>query len=104
MSADPPPTSPMLHYLVERLGRFDWPFPAVEGVKPLECFACPFATPLHLDDELRRPNPADPGEGYYRCSLLDKTDIWGEQPICTDEAWFVKMREEWVAIQARITD
>lgn len=61
-----------------------------EIMKPFECHDCKFATadPAYFD-ECGRPdfNVGDPGEGHYNCSLLNKTGIWGEQPICTDEAY-----------------
>lgn len=40
-----------------------------------ECHECP------LNGGSEDFNPADPGEGYYKCTHLNK-DIWGEVPEC----------------------
>jgi hypothetical protein len=57
-----------------------------------ECAECPFAT---VDNAAEYPpNPADPGEGYYNCSLLGRQHIWGERPQCSIEDWQRRAREE----------
>ena len=45
---------------------------------------CPFAK---VDEHYPPPNTDDEGEGYYRCALLDKAVVWGEDPICTVGDW-----------------
>lgn len=75
---------------------------------PPECCDCPFATP---DPNSEAPNPADPGEGDYRCSLLGdeevtkrndnpacwthrRSTVWGENPKCTNADWVTRARNE----------
>ena len=68
--------------------------------RPFECCHCPFGEALYVGDPLSEPNPADPGEGWYRCGLapennpLSKLGIWGEGPTCTPEQWRKKAVEE----------
>ena len=60
-----------------------------------ECAGCSFAT---VDPAAEYPpNPSDPGEGYYNCSLLQRQHIWGERPPCTIEDWQRRAREELIA-------
>lgn len=61
-----------------------------------ECCGCSFAM---VDAEAEfPPNSADPGEGYYNCSLLDQKHIWGENPKCSIEDWQRRAREEVTAL------
>jgi hypothetical protein len=59
------------------------------NVTPLDgCDNCPFGTPSNERDRLiPEPNPMDPEEGDYDCSLLKKQRIWGESPKCDSNAW-----------------
>lgn len=57
---------------------------------PFECCDCPFAT---VDSRYDLPNPADPGEGHYVCSLLTRT-VWGESPECTADDWIALARAQ----------
>lgn len=58
---------------------------------PFVCSRCPFAT---ANPEHDQPNPADPGEGYYDCALLDREEIWDESPECTAADWRARARAE----------
>lgn len=55
------------------------------------CAACPFSTPNADGDP---PNPSDPDEGRYDCSLTDETGVWGEDPTCTQEDWAREIQRE----------
>lgn len=61
---------------------------------PGECCDCLFSDALYENDALRRPNPADPGEGYYRCRLLNLSEVWGECPKCEESDWKRAVTEE----------
>lgn len=59
---------------------------------PFECCDCPFA---HPDPKHDPPNPADRGEGYYICGLLENhPTVWGEGPICDVKDWKRQARRE----------
>ncbi len=61
---------------------------------PNECHQfdnkCRFAK---YDSDPEAFNKADPGEGYYQCSLLNER-VWGENPKCTKEQWEVFIIED----------
>ncbi len=80
----------------------------LDRVVPHECCDCPFA---RVADDDEPPNPADPGEGNYLCLLLGKEEVsrrndnrkcwtfglptvWGEQPLCKEEDWAKRGRQE----------
>jgi hypothetical protein len=65
----------------------DLPFSNYDGV-PTGCSDCPFAS------DGCDVNPSDPDEGYYKCSLIDAEDLWGEDPICKLDDWRKKARME----------
>lgn len=59
--------------------------PLIEIERPYGCYDCPFAK--EHNEWTSRPNPADPGEGYYDCGLLNEQKIWGESPQCSADDW-----------------
>lgn len=56
------------------------------GYEIIGCSDCPFSEPYRdaFGDDI---NIADPDEGHYNCNLIKKHNIWGEDPVCTDEDW-----------------
>lgn len=87
---------PALAWVLGR-GNLSTPGPDVPGAPYVgpgggECAWCPFAT--ETPGEPYPPNPADPGEGYYDCSLLNRHRIWGENPPCTHADWAARARRE----------
>lgn len=60
------------------------------------CEECPFAT-VTPGEEV---NWSDPSEGYYDCSLIGQSRIWGESPRCTIENWRARARDEAEALDA----
>lgn len=63
------------------------------------CSECPFSTPSAGRPE---PNPQDPDEGYYDCSLLDESDIWGEDPKCSGEDWAREIQREIEELEKKV--
>jgi hypothetical protein len=86
----PPARTPALDVLLQRIGDGAYTFD-LAGT-PHECgslgWRCPFVTGEH------DVNFSDPGEGYYDCSLLDKTEVWGENPPCQADHWRARARAE----------
>jgi len=61
---------------------------AIQFVNPPdECCDCPFAT------NPQDVNLADPGEGYYDCTLIPATRVWGESPKCKSDQWKAALAE-----------
>lgn len=56
--------------------------------KPYGCANCPYAT---VEGEVNR---MDADEGYYHCSLLNQSGIWGENPKCEASHWLAQARVE----------
>lgn len=70
-------------------------------VPPEGCADCPFSSRgRDIDYE-------DPDAGYYRCMLPATAgnprpeEIWGEEPLCTEEEWKLQAGRELVAVYAR---
>jgi hypothetical protein len=59
----------------------------IVGYGMIGCSECPFATPHKDEFGYEDINISDPDEGHYDCELLQKQEIWGEDPICKDEDW-----------------
>jgi hypothetical protein len=67
----------------------------IEIGSPSGCHVCPFATEHDINNPYREiPNYADPDEGWYDCSLLNKQRIWGETPECSSDNWREKAKKE----------
>ncbi len=55
------------------------------------CSDCMFAK-ANVGGEL--PNPSDPDEGWYDCSLTGEKRVWGEEPTCDGSDWANEIQRE----------
>jgi hypothetical protein len=66
-------------------------------VTPNGCDECPFGT-VDLDNQRNKDaklwDEFNPEKAYYKCALLDKSDIYGYRPVCEAEHWRLRALKE----------